>query len=206
MKIKLLVFGALTLAMTGCKDAKNNGENADTQQTEEKQEQNVKGSDEQEGKIFDADNDSKVTEQEAEEKQEASKQEKNAKPMVYCISDDGFLNIREFPKASTKIVGKLLTGGDGAEYLGSSGDWYYVRYKGVEGYVNGKYARLTGLEESSMKVSGANKKVYYVVVGTYQSLDEAKKAMIVQPDALDGSNVYRGKDKNGRTVFRMCPG
>ena len=67
MKIKLLVFGALTLAMTGCKDAKNNGENADTQQTEEKQEQNVKGSDEQEGKIFDADNDSKVTEQEAEE-------------------------------------------------------------------------------------------------------------------------------------------
>ena len=45
-----------------------------------------------------------------------------------------------------------------------------------------------------------------MVVGTYQSLDEAKKAMIVQPDALDGSNVYRGKDKNGRTVFRMCPG
>lgn len=195
---------ALALALTGCKDAKNNSETAEPQQTGEKQEQNVKNEEAQEGNILEADD---TTVQKAdEEKATKPEQAKDTKPMVYCISDDGFLNIREFPIASSKILGKLLTGGEGAEYLASSGNWYFVRLKGTVGYVNSKYAKLVGLEESSMKVSGADKKVFYVVVGTYESLDEAKKAMIVQPDALDGSNVYRAKDKNGRTVFRMCPG
>ena len=205
MKKETLLIMAMALVLTGCKDAKNNGDAADSKQAEVKQEQDVKDDgDAQEGNIFDADE--TADPKETDNTQKASKQAKNTKPMVYSIADDGFLNIREYPKASAPILGKLLTGGEGAEYLGSSGDWYNVRYKGVEGYVNGKFAKLTGLEESSMRVAGANKKVYYVVVGTYSSLAEAKKAMIVQPDALDGSNVYRAKDKNGRTVFRLCPG
>ena len=126
-------------------------------------------------------------------------------PVVVSIADDGFLNIREMPMASSKIVGRLITGGEGAEYLGSTSNWINVRYKGVEGYVNGKYARIQGLEEQSMRVKGAKGKVYYVVIGSYESIDEAKKSTEVLPDALDGSNIYRTTAK-GKTVYRLCAG
>ncbi len=93
------------------------------------------------------------------EKEKADKKAENeqtpSKPTVYSIADDGFLNIREMPNASAKIVGRLITGGDGAEYLGSASNWINVRYKGVEGFVNGKYAKISGLEDASMQVAGA---------------------------------------------------
>ena len=215
MKKETLLMLALALALTGCKDTKNNVETADPQQNELKQEQNVKDDDAEEDMTLDTDDadDQKATEKKTSEEKTADEktsdepqQAKNKSPMVYCTSNDGFLNIREYPNASAKILGKLLTGGAGAEYLGSSGNWYYVRYKGTEGYVNSKYAKLTGLEESSQRVAGSNRKVYYVVVGSYESLSEAKKAMYAQPDVLEGSNVYRAKDKNGRKVFRQCDG
>ncbi len=209
--LSLFLEMAIALALTSCKDAKGNTEAAEQPKTEVEQEQTVKDNGEAtKAKTLDA---AETDAPEAKDKQAKEAKDKQAveggqqskkKAMVYCTSSDGFLNIREWPNVSGKILGKLLTGGEGAEYLGSSGNWYYVRYKGTEGYVNGKYARLTGLEESSLRVAGANKKVYYVVVGSYPSLAEAKKAMYAQPDALDGSNVYRAKDNKGRTVFRQC--
>lgn len=144
---------------------------------------------------------------EREEQQDADVQAVSSQdaPVVVSIADDGFLNIREMPVASSKIVGKLLTGGKGAEYLGSTGRWIRVRFDGVEGYVNGGFARIQGLEEQSLRVPGAKSRVYYVVIGSFENLDEAKKTVELLPDALDDVSIYRAKDK-GKTVYRMSAG
>ncbi|MBO4825630.1 MAG: hypothetical protein J5506_00125 [Prevotella sp.] len=127
-----------------------------------------------------------------------------AKPIVYSIAEDGFLNIREMPVPGSKIVGKLTTGGEGAEYLGSTSKWHNVKYHGVEGYVNGNYAELRGLEELSTNVPEAKgRKVYYVVLGSFTDLAKAKQSTEVLPDALDGNCIYRTTDK-GKTIYRLC--
>ena len=127
-----------------------------------------------------------------------------AKPMVYSIAEDGFLNIREMPVPGSKIVGRLTTGGEGAEYLGSTSKWHNVKYHGVEGYVNGNYAELRGLEELSTNVPEAKgRKVYYVVLGSFTDLAKAKQSTEVLPDALDGNCIYRTTDK-GKTIYRLC--
>lgn len=142
--------------------------------------------------------------QEAPEEQDVQQSKQTAKPKVYSIADDGFLNIREMPVPGSKIVGKLLTGGEGAEYLGSTSKWHCVKYQGVEGYVNGNYAELRGLEEYSTNVPEAKgRKVYYVVLSSYTDLAKAKKSTEVLPDALDGSCIYRATEK-GKTVYRLC--
>lgn len=135
-------------------------------------------------------------------KQAATK--KNARPMVYCIAADGYLNIREMPVPGSKVVGRLTTGGAGAEYRGSTSKWHAVRYNGVDGFVNGNYAMLEGLEEMSMDVPEAKgRKVYYIVIGSYTDLAEAKKSVEVLPDALDACSIYR-TIANGNTIYRLC--
>lgn len=127
------------------------------------------------------------------------------KVMVYSISSDGFLNIREMPSASSNILGRLLTGGKGAEYLGSTGSWHRVRYEGVEGFVHANYASVEGLDQQAQRTQTSGRKVYYVVISSFNDLNSAKKFTETLPDALDGSCIFRAT-QDGKTVYRLCPG
>ena len=63
---------------------------------------------------------------------------------VYSNADDGFLNIRMKPSASSDIVGVLYNGKEGAKLLDKSNKyWYKVSKDGVVGYVNKRFAKLT---------------------------------------------------------------
>lgn len=61
---------------------------------------------------------------------------------VYADAYDGFTNIRTAPNMNGAIIGEILNGGDPALYIGESGNWYKVNYKGTVGYVYNKYATL----------------------------------------------------------------
>lgn len=113
--------------------------------------------------------------------------------LVYSVSDDGYLNIRRSPSAQAEIVGRLLTGGSGANLLGTQGKWYKVSYKGTVGYVNSSYASLR---------KPTPKKVYYLVLGSYDSPEKAQNATNNLPDALL-SPVYKATEK-GVTKYRIC--
>ena len=65
---------------------------------------------------------------------------------VYSNAHDGFLNIRMKPSASSKIVGVLYNGKEGAKLLDKSNKyWYKVSKNGIVGYVNKRYAKLNSV-------------------------------------------------------------
>jgi hypothetical protein len=65
---------------------------------------------------------------------------------VYSNADDGFLNIRMKPSASSEIVGVLYNGKEGAKLLDKSNKyWYRVSKDGIVGYVNKRYAKLNSV-------------------------------------------------------------
>ena len=126
-------------------------------------------------------------------------QEQAAEDSVYSNASDGFLNVRSQPSPKGTIIGQLFTGGSGALYLGKKGNWYEIRFNGNTGYVNSRFAsfRRTGIS------GDRNRMVYMVVMGSYEHLDEAKKAAeAVMQDWLPHV-VYKGTS-NGKTVYRMC--
>lgn len=205
-KALFLAFGLMVMTTTawGCKDNKSG--NSEKENVSENANENESANETLKAKDFPVvtENQEVQDAQEAPEEQEVQQNKQPAKPKVYSTADDGFLNIREMPVPGSKIVGKLMTGGEGAEYLGSTSTWHNVKFHGVEGYVNGKYAELRGLEELSTNVPEAKgRKVYYVVLGSYTDLAKAKKSTEVLPDALDGSCIYRATEK-GKTVYRLC--
>lgn len=118
--------------------------------------------------------------------------------LVYSVSDDGFLNIRREPSAKAEIVGRLKTNGEGAKYLGEKGGWYKVEYYGAVGYVNSKFARYDGVRQTA----SPSQKVYYLVVGSFETLESAKKGLGTLPDWMVGP-VYRVSE-NGKVVYRIC--
>lgn len=126
--------------------------------------------------------------------------------IVYSVAADGKVNIRQRPSADAPIVGQLLTGGAGAfvDALNSSGIWYKVTYGDITGYVNALY--VSG-DRNADRVPNAKAKrtVYYVVIGSYESLEAVKKARYSMPDGIDCSPIFKGV-KNGKTVYRMCSG
>lgn len=131
-------------------------------------------------------------------------QETEEDGIVYSVAADGKLNIRQSPSASSPIVGQLFTGGAGAQVLSASGIWYKVQSGDVVGYVNALYVSANRDDE---RVPNANmsRTVYYVVIGSYSSLDAVTKARYNMPDAIDCSPIFLGK-KNGKNVYRMCTG
>ncbi|MBR4389148.1 MAG: SPOR domain-containing protein [Prevotella sp.] len=197
MMKKKLIFCTLLVAalISGCKDNKSQ----QPDKGEQPQGQVNKGS--ADSKTEAEDVAASSTEEQTNGEMTSAPEASSSRPMVYSVSADGFLNIREQPNASSKILGRLLTDGKGAEYLGSTGQWHQVRYEGVVGFVHGNYARLEGLE----KPQQAGRKVYYVVIGSYNDLNEAKNATRTLPDALDGSCIFRFT-QDGKTVYRLCEG
>ena len=61
---------------------------------------------------------------------------------VLAHSEDGYVNIRKQPTVASDTIGRLFVGGEGAEYLGTSGEWYQVLYHGKKGYVKCVYAAV----------------------------------------------------------------
>lgn len=61
---------------------------------------------------------------------------------VLASSEDGYVNVRLKPTVSSDTLGRLLVGGESAEFLGIEGEWYHVRYHGKEGYVKRVYAKV----------------------------------------------------------------
>lgn len=56
--------------------------------------------------------------------------------MVYSASyGDGWVAIRQSPSSKSPMLDRLVTGGDGADYISTDGNWYYVNYHGTVGYV-----------------------------------------------------------------------
>lgn len=124
--------------------------------------------------------------------------------IVYSVAADGKLNIRQSPSANSPIVGQLFTGGAGAQVLNASGIWYKVQSGDVVGYVNALYVSANRNDER-VPNANASRTVYYVVIGSYNSLDAVTKARYNMPDAIDCSPIFLGK-KSGKNVYRMCTG
>ena len=196
MKKKLILATLVVAALfTGCKDKVQQPEKSQQAQGEvNKGRPDAKTEKESETATT-------MEEQTSEEQASAPVASSSQQPMVYSVSADGFLNIREQPNSSSRILGRLITDGKGAEYRGSTGQWLKVRYEGVEGFVHSNYARLEGLE----KPQQAGRKVYYVVIGSFNDLNSAKEATRTLPDALDGSCIFRFT-QDGKTVYRLCEG
>lgn len=119
--------------------------------------------------------------------------------LVFADSYDGFVNIRQQPSGKSAILGTLVNGGEGAVYLGSSGSWYKISLNGIVGYVKNDYVTIG--TPSSSPVS--TKKVYYVVIGSWNNLSNAKSYYCYVPDVLDGGPIYKAV-ANGKVVYRMC--
>lgn len=121
--------------------------------------------------------------------------------MVYSTATDGFLNIREQADANAYIIDILYTGGPGAKFLGKQGKWIRVEHNGQRGYVNAQYATVGNQPPKAQRLQRA---LYYVVISSYDSLDNAKAAAENLPDALL-SPVYQATE-NGTTHYRICTG
>ena len=202
LTVSILAVLSLLFVTSACKEKANEPAQSSTQQTTvtEKAEQGtaaepavVENSDGTTTELYDHDNDTPESHGQASA---------NKQPMVYSIADDGFLNIREWPRSDARILGKLLTGGEGGVYDGSSANWHRVKYHGITGYVNGRYARVTGLEQSTKNISA--RKVYYVVIESYNDLRSAEDATRVMPDALSPC-IFKANE-GGRTLYRLCDG
>ena len=119
---------------------------------------------------------------------------------VYAASSDGYLNVREEPKADAFIVDVLFTGDTGAKYLGKQGNWYKIEHDGQVGYVVSRYATLSATKPNVKPYKG---KLYYIVIQSYDDLEHAKAAAENLPDGLL-SPVYRAVDKDGKVKYRIC--
>ena len=128
-----------------------------------------------------------------------SMEQQAGRKLVYSISNDGFVNVRKTPNASSKIIGVLATNRKGAVLLSSKGTWWKVRVDNVVGYVHSKYVTLSS---KPVKISGLPT-VHYVVISTCNSMAEVKQFFYNCPDAFDGSPVYKDIE-DGKTVYKIC--
>ena len=63
-------------------------------------------------------------------------------PQVYSEDSDGWVNIRQKPSSKSQILGQMYNDGDPATYLGRSGNWVKVNYKGTVGYLHKDHCRV----------------------------------------------------------------
>lgn len=77
----------------------------------------------------------------------ADTESEKEKTYALAIPELGWLNIRESPSTSSKIVGKMRTCVDEAEVLGKEADWYMIRFDGVVGYINEPFSFVGTKEE-----------------------------------------------------------
>ncbi|MBO4820147.1 MAG: SH3 domain-containing protein [Prevotella sp.] len=125
-------------------------------------------------------------------------------PQIYSNSYDGYVNIRKSPSAESAIVGEIVNDGPPATFISNSGKWYKVNYNGVVGYVKKEYVRVEYSNPSTPQAK-SSKKVYYVVIDSFESLQMAKSSYTNMPDGLDSGDIYKAMS-NGRVVYRIVVG
>lgn len=76
----------------------------------------------------------------------ASKGPVSSTPKVYSFGYDGFVNVRQEPSFSAKVVGELRNGPEGAELLEDSGQWKKIDLNGIIGYVPSNFVQETPTE------------------------------------------------------------
>ena len=71
------------------------------------------------------------------------------KEKTYALStaELGWLNVRQEPSTTSKVVAKMRTCVDVAEVLGKEDDWYKVRFDGVVGYLRGDFTYVGNKEK-----------------------------------------------------------
>ena len=121
-----------------------------------------------------------------------------ANDSVFSTADDGFTNIRKKATVRSAIIGSLVNGGQGARLIGKTGNWYKVELNGLIGYVSSSY---TFVRRAIDRQYTGN--VYYVVIGSWETLDKAMGFYYSCPDAFDAAPIYRAT-ADGKTVYRMC--
>lgn len=93
------------------------------------------------------------------------------------VQVSGYLNVREAPSGSGKIIGKLQQN-SACEILDGDGDWYHISSGGIEGYISSQYV-LTGDEARAEALQHVTK---MAIVNT-------EKLNIRQEPVIDPSNV-----------------
>ena len=197
-----MLWAFLAFFMIACQEAKQEKEETkDSAQEETVGKQSAVESSQKETSI----NEMESEEDESESVEQEDVQEGKA-VYVYSASSDGFVNIRKEPSAKSDVVGGLVNQGPGAKLLERNGNWYKVDYDGKVGYVNSKYVAVgdrEGVIAASKPAASNQQKVYYVVMGSWDSLKKAKEHYMYVPDVLDCSPIYKAVSK-GKVVYRMC--
>ncbi|MBO4850210.1 MAG: SH3 domain-containing protein [Prevotella sp.] len=150
---------------------------------------------------------------EESEEEEAVSIPKGKMMYVYSAANDGYTNIRKEPSVNAKVVGGLVNNGPGAKLLEkTSNGWYKVDLNGVVGYVSSKIVAIgdedgpyTPIPKKNVKDASANtkQKVYYVVMGSWSSLEKAKSYYQYAPEALEIGRIYK-TSANGKPVYRIA--
>lgn len=117
------------------------------------------------------------------EEQEAQREAQEKQEVVDAYSNlglaqvSGYLNVREAPGESGKVIGKLQQNSV-CEILDSEGEWYHISSGGIEGYIHSQYV-LTGDEA---RAEGLQHVARMAIVNT-------EKLNIRQEPLLDPANV-----------------
>lgn len=114
-----------------------------------------------------------AAQQEAEEKQAVV----DAYSNLGLVQVSGYLNVREAPGPSGKIIGKLQQN-SACEIVGTEGEWYHITSGGIDGYIHGQYV-VTGDEAREAALQ-------YV---TRMAVVNTEKLNIRREPAIDPSNV-----------------
>lgn len=93
------------------------------------------------------------------------------------VQVSGYLNVREEPGPSGKIIGKLQQN-SACEIIGTEGEWYHITSGGIDGYIHGQYV-VTGDEAKEAALQ-------YV---TRMAVVNTEKLNIRREPAIDPSNV-----------------
>lgn len=127
--------------------------------------------------------------------------------MVYSTASDGYVNIRSTNSMNGRIIGEMYTGGAGAVYMHTSGNWYKVNYNGIVGYVHKSAVRLYKSNSYQTQVS---RRVVAAAYDGYVNIrrgPSAKSSIIGEMINGDGSATYLGQSGNWYKVnFRGTVG
>ena len=126
---------------------------------------------------------------------------KTTSKRVYASSTDGYVNVRKQPTVKSEILGKLVKGDQGAEYVKTEGEWYQIKYQGQTGYVKSTYASFDNTTSSAEK---AKTPIFFVVIASFENLDRAK-AVDNQLGNEFKSPIYKYVE-NGTVRYRICEG
>jgi len=110
---------------------------------------------------------------------------------VYSNADDGFLNVREKPSASSDIIAVMYNGKTGAILLDKSNKyWYKVSYNGSIGFVNKRYAVLSKKSQNENKRISSGNKFDQLRIG--MTIDECR-LLCGEPDKIN-RQVYSNRE------------